>query len=796
MMRQSSRKFVDCKDEIFVVDSSRVNQDMRQRTRAIKSGVRQEDIDNPSQKPIVRALLVLEQVGIQLDLQDRSLTDPEAILETLQDFVEKNPDASYFLQETFDADAVLETLYEGEERLPLAETVVYTLLRQRNISLRRPTAIFIQYLKFGGSSLDIVSWLVDQGADIHADNDFAVRLAAARGHLDVVKWLVEGGANIRAGNNQAVRWAAGNGHLDVVKWLVEGGANIRADNDHAVRYAATNGHLDVVKWLVERGANIRAGNNQAVRWAAGNGHLDVVKWLVEQGADIHADNDFAVRRTAANGHLDVVKWLFEQGADVASITNPAPNVREWLDERQIRRERTQAIKSGVPKSVAGVPQTDGLIRAMGALDSLLSGMLETNDVDEIWAVIVGLASDDKNADIVPILAMKSDFRAEDAKIIADAGDVLPLAEAFIIRIAPANFSGREVFATRSFFTEMLVSRIDKYPLDLIKLLVERGADVNAKTRSGKPVLFVAAGFADIEIVRLLLEHDANVNEVLATDQAATALQEASIEDRADVMALLIEKGANVDIQNNFGNTALHFANAEGTRVLLRAGARTDVRDRNMRTPLIMSAYTSDNESMMELLRAGANVNASNKDRFTALHLAVARKNIDGVKILVDAKANVNAQAELDMTPLHYAIYRKNIEIAKYLLEHGARVTIPSTRNQMPLYVAVKTDSLPLIQLVLAHGPNVDAQTSTGLTALHLAAERNAVDSIRLLLDAGANVDLTDNNGKTALQIAYTAKALDAVRLLLDAEMSKQNQKKQRTTTKRVHPLHVHLFSSE
>jgi ankyrin repeat protein len=68
--------------------------------------------------------------------------------------------------------------------------------------------------------------------------------------LDVVKHLVEQGADIHARDNAALRWATLNGHLDVVKYLVEQGANIHAlDDDDALCWAAENGHLEIVNYL-------------------------------------------------------------------------------------------------------------------------------------------------------------------------------------------------------------------------------------------------------------------------------------------------------------------------------------------------------------------------------------------------------------------------------------------------------------------------------------------------------------------------------------------------------------------
>jgi ankyrin repeat protein len=79
--------------------------------------------------------------------------------------------------------------------------------------------------------------------------------------------------------------AAKNGHLEVVQFLIRNGADIHADNDLAIRHAARNEHLDVVRYLIENGANIHAHDDWALRYAAMDGHLDVIQYLMENGAD-------------------------------------------------------------------------------------------------------------------------------------------------------------------------------------------------------------------------------------------------------------------------------------------------------------------------------------------------------------------------------------------------------------------------------------------------------------------------------------------------------------------------------
>jgi ankyrin repeat protein len=73
------------------------------------------------------------------------------------------------------------------------------------------------------------------------------------------------------------------GILFYVIEALERGAEISAEDEKALILAARNGYLDIVKYLVESGADISANGDEALRDAAANGHLDVVKYLVESG---------------------------------------------------------------------------------------------------------------------------------------------------------------------------------------------------------------------------------------------------------------------------------------------------------------------------------------------------------------------------------------------------------------------------------------------------------------------------------------------------------------------------------
>lgn len=77
-------------------------------------------------------------------------------------------------------------------------------------------------------------------------------------------------------------------NVEVMKYLIKHGADVHADNDYAIRYSAINGYLEVVKYLIEHGADVHADNDFALRCSVEMGNLEVVKYLLEQGADVHA----------------------------------------------------------------------------------------------------------------------------------------------------------------------------------------------------------------------------------------------------------------------------------------------------------------------------------------------------------------------------------------------------------------------------------------------------------------------------------------------------------------------------
>jgi ankyrin repeat protein len=163
------------------------------------------------------------------------------------------------------------------------------------------------------ANLEMVKFLIENKANIHANNDEALRNASKIGNLETVVFLIENGAYINANNGETFKNALKNGNLEIVKFLIENGADFNPNNKDLLN-SLQEDNLEILKYLFEKGININVNNDEYLRNACKNGNLEMVKFLIENGADIHTNNDEALRNAFKNENLIIVKFLIENGA--------------------------------------------------------------------------------------------------------------------------------------------------------------------------------------------------------------------------------------------------------------------------------------------------------------------------------------------------------------------------------------------------------------------------------------------------------------------------------------------------
>ena len=168
-----------------------------------------------------------------------------------------------------------------------------------------------------------------------------------------------------------------------------------------------------------------------------------------------------------------------------------------------------------------------------------------------------------------------------------------------------------------------------------------------------------------------------------------------------------------------------------------------------------------------LVNAGADVNIQNISNHTALHIAAGRGRTEVAKLLVDAGADVNMQDGERATALHFAARQGHTEVVKLLVNAGADVNMQDGERATALHFAARQGHTEVVKLLVNAGADVNIQDENGVMALYVAAEKGDTEVLKLLVDAGADVNMQDGGGLTVLHCTAFGNLLTAQYLITE-----------------------------
>ena len=429
--------------------------------------------------------------------------------------------------------------------------------------------------------------------------------------------------------------------------------------------AAHNGNLESVKILLGYKADIEARGTLKLRdgevvevvegctplWAAAaSGHLDVVKLLLERNADVDSrtlKDSTPLRAAAYVGRLDIVSYLVENGAAV--------NARNEYGNTPL--------------------MTTCCNGHMNVATYLVEHGANIHLQDKNGYTCLHYAAETGQVEVV-------------SKLLAVGA-----------KENPDYVNARNNFGT----TPLMRTCYDGH-VNVATYLVEHGANIHLQDKNGYTCLHYAAETGQVEVVSKLLAVGAKENQDYVNARnnfGSTPLMRTCYNGHVNVATYLVEHGANIHLQDEDGNTCLHFAaktgHVEVVSKLLAVGAKenqdyVNARNNFRSTPLMRTCSNGHMNVATYLVEHGANIHLQNKDGDTCLHCAAERGHVEVVSKLLGLGAK-EKQNYKRLTPLLVASNHYKIEMVEYFIKRPE-----CTKEQ-------RIDAIELLGATIANDPD-------------------------------------------------------------------------------------------
>ena len=574
----------------------------------------------------------------------------------------------------------------------------------------------------------------------------ALMIASEKGNIDAMKVLLSAGAETAMENSLGNTWIHcaiyGNCSKEVLQTVINSGAAVNATNKEnctSLILAGWKGNADAINKLLSAGADSAIADANGNTWLHyalyGNCSEEVIQVIIDHGADVNATNKqncTALMLASINGNVNVMNVLLKAGANKAIEDT---NCDTWLQ---------YALYGNCSEEV---------------LQVIIDHGADVNATNKQKRTALMLASMNGNMDVINVLLkVKAKMEIEDADgytwihyaVVKSCNkEVL---QAIIDHGANVNATSKQKRTAL-----MMVSRNGN--VDAMCVLLKSGAEMEIEDADGYTWLHYAViGGCPKDVLQVIIDHGANVN---ATNKKnCTALIFASEKQNIEAMNVLLCAGANRDIKDAAGNTWLHYAiqdscSKETLQTMIDLGADVNATNNENVTALMMFSKMGNVEAMNVLIEAGADRSTKDVNGFTWLHYAACGiSNKEKFQAVINLGAELNVTNKCHRTPLMMACHKGNIEAINVLFNSGADGTIEDHNGETWLHHAVKGDcSKEVLQAIIDLGAEVNAMSKQSVTALMIVSDKGNIDAMNILLTAGAHMNIEDADGCTWLHYA-------------------------------------------
>jgi ankyrin repeat protein len=290
--------------------------------------------------------------------------------------------------------------------------------------------------------------------------------------------------------------------------------------------------------------------------------------------------------------------------------------------------------------------------------------------------------------------------------------------------------------------------------EFARLLVDRGAEVNAKDDDGHTPLHVAVRAGREPTVRLLFEHGADPNVSEKNVSSPLSLSD----DRLDIAGLILAQKLRPEVINDALAGAVFRENKDFAHLLLKHGAEPNI---NAACILGLKERVS---TLVDANPSIVNAPTENYYKRRLINLAAEHGQLSIVELLVAKGAEI--QPKEDRWPISEAAENGRLSVVQFLVEQGTDINEKGKWGDPPLIAAASGGHANVVRFLLDRGAKPLATEESRKTALHAAARKGATEVAEIMLDVGVPVNSRDRSGQTPLHVAaYDGHAATAELLL-------------------------------
>lgn len=566
--------------------------------------------------------------------------------------------------------------------------------------------------------------------------------------------------------------------------------NLR-ESDKKLYSGIMNHNLEQAKEGIEDGENLnkiegiwRVETNPFLIAIHEESHA-IGQYLLENGADVNytdASGKSLLMRMSDEPNVEFCKLLLKHGAKVDFADEQGNTALEYVLKGDITDINGDSNEEKVNDIITIMLRQGAKINSK-TLQAAISGRDNSKDDDMcrytlVHRILKGLLREGEKSNLNPsveaamlgkreelqTLIRYNKFKNEDEKTIllytAAFGDVETIK---LLEDKGINLNCKDSLGNTPFLIASKYGRID-----IVKYLFDNNAQQLQKG------LLVSIENDQEEVAKFLIESGASLKPIDDGDNRQDALYEAAEAGNVSMIELILSNGYPLDSEHDNLAFAVATQNIqlEAAQYLLDKGADVECEGDTTYLPALIDACLFGNLEVIKfLVKNGVDINGGNI-KGDPIGTAAEYGNTSTVAYLINNGADINAVPEYEDCPkdssaLMKAAHSGYLDIVKLLVENGADLEYQNETadNVTVIISAAKRGSLHILEYLIKEGANINYQDKNGETALMAAVNSDYIDNVKLLVKYKADKNLRNNDGCTALDIAKSKNSKAMINIL-------------------------------